>query len=106
MKHFLLAFAAIVVMAVNAYGQAFDQKINVNWITDEVIMPTSPLTTQILFVGAEDMVQTVDDQGRPNGTQPAKQWHDFIGFTPDETTNDLGWVSVNHEMILADDKNR
>jgi secreted PhoX family phosphatase len=104
MKHFLLAFAAIVVMAVNAYGQAFDQKINVNWITDEVIMPTSPLTTQILFVGAEDMVQTVDDQGRPNGTQPAKQWHDFIGFTPDETTNDLGWVSVNHEMILADDK--
>ncbi len=75
-----------------------------DWIPSEVIVPASPLKTQILFVGGVDEVQTLDANGSPNGSTPAKEWHDFIGFTEDESGNDLGWVSVNHEMVLADDK--
>ncbi|MEL6813020.1 MAG: alkaline phosphatase PhoX, partial [Bacteroidota bacterium] len=60
---------------------------------------------QILFIGGEDMVQT-----GVNEEVPAKQWHDFIGFTPvtaDDCVDDpnaIGWVSINHERIVANDK--
>ncbi len=69
-----------------------------------VVLPPSPLRMQVLFVGGEDMVQTTATYGNAAGEAPAKQWHDFIGFTPATDTEDgLGWVSVNHEMIIADD---
>jgi secreted PhoX family phosphatase len=55
-------------------------------------------------VGGHDEVQTVDSEGKPNGTALAKQWHDFIGFTPDNNTSDLGWITINHEMVSSDDK--
>lgn len=70
----------------------------------EVIVPSSPLRSQVLFIGGVDEVQTVDANGNPNGTEIAKQWHDFIGITEDTESNDLGWVSVNHEMIQANEK--
>ncbi|MEO1449489.1 MAG: phosphatase, partial [Bacteroidota bacterium] len=68
-----------------------------------VIMPNSPLIFQVLFVGGEDMVQTTATYGNPAGAYPAKQWHDFIGWTPDETGTSLGWASINHERIEAND---
>ena len=66
---------------------------------EEVRLPASPFSMQILFVGGSDSVET------RQGPALAKQWHDFIGFTPSQPgEGDMGWVSVNHEMIIADDK--
>jgi len=62
-----------------------------------VVLPQSPFSLQVLFIGGYDTVQT------RQGPAIAKQWHDFIGFTPDDNSSDLGWVSVNHERIQADD---
>lgn len=70
-----------------------------NYQANTVVMPASPLKTQVLFIGGVDYTQT-----GPGDSTVAKQWHDFIGFTPDETGASLGWVSVNHEMIQANDK--
>lgn len=69
-----------------------------------VEMPGSPLRLQVLFIGGTDMVQTTATYGNEAGQTHAKEWHDFIGFTPDETGNSLGWVSVNHESIYRDDR--
>lgn len=70
----------------------------------ELVLPPSPLTTQVLFIGGYDIVQTTATYGNPAGRTVAKEWHDFIGFTPDETNESLGWISVNHEQIYRDDK--
>lgn len=69
-----------------------------------VLMPGSPLDLQVLFVGGVDLVETTPTYGNPAGKALAKEWHDFIGFTPDDTEESLGWVSVNHEMIYNDDR--
>ena len=73
----------------------------------EVIVHSSELTMQPIFIGGYDSVQTTATYGNPAGTALAKQWHDFIGFTKDVEAGDgsmtTGWVSVNHEMIVADD---
>lgn len=50
------------------------------------------------------MVETTKTYGNPAGKAVAKEWHDFIGFTADNTGKYLGWVSVNHEMICHDDR--
>ena len=80
----------------------FDPSIQLtDWEPETVVMPASPLQYQVLFIGGHHYVQTAQ-----NDSTPAKQWHDFIGFTPDTDpgTSDLGWVSVNHERIQADPK--
>lgn len=80
----------------------FDPAIPVtDFAPPTVLMPANPLSVQVLFVGGNDYVQT-----GVNDSVVAKQWHDFIGFSPDTdpNTQDMGWVSINHEMILADDK--
>jgi hypothetical protein len=92
---------------------------------NKVIMPKSPLKTQVVFVGGSDMVETNAIKSTPLGAgtiygqaagkQLAKQWHDFIGFTAASREeiaawkakgheNFLGWISVNHEMVIKDDK--
>lgn len=68
-----------------------------------LVVPKSPLSVQILFIGGTDMVQTNATYGNPAGETPAKEYHDFIGFTEDKTTDDLGWISVNHEMAQSHD---
>ncbi|MEM6517409.1 MAG: alkaline phosphatase PhoX, partial [Bacteroidota bacterium] len=79
--------------------------VDPEWGATQVVVPPSPFQYQVLFVGGDDMVQT----GK-NEEVPAKQWHDFIGFTPvtsDDCVDDvnaIGWVSVNHERIVSDDK--
>lgn len=85
--------------AANAQIQ-FDPTISItDYEPATVVMPKSPLRTQVLFVGEADYVQT-----GVNDSTPAKQWHDFIGFTPDTTNGDLGWVTINHERVQADPK--
>lgn len=107
-KTYLTAFAFTALVA-GVQAQSFPIEIDVtNWDTNTwepttVVMPQSPITSQVLFVGGTDMVQTINYNGQQT-TAPAKQWHDFIGFTPDPNSSDLGWISVNHEMILADDE--
>lgn len=82
---------------------AFDPTIQPDFNATTVVMPASPLKYQVLFIGGVDKVQTLDGNGMPNGETYAKQWHDFIGFTPDNSSSDLGWLSVNHEMVIAND---
>lgn len=90
-----------------------------------VVLPSSGLKSQAIFIGGTDLVahkalasKTVTAgtvYGQAAGTSVAKEWHDFIGFTPatpaEITTfannghaNFLGWVSVNHEMVSRDNK--
>ena len=97
--------AVAFVATVNAQAM-FAEEIDVpaGYVTDNVTMPPSPLTLQVLFVGGHDLVQTTETYNNPAGRQIAKEWHDFIGFTPDNSGSSLGWVSVNHEMIYRDDK--
>ncbi|MEM6316527.1 MAG: choice-of-anchor I family protein [Bacteroidota bacterium] len=86
-------------------NELFDASLLIKDFTPtELVMPPSPLTTQVLFVGGYDIVQTTSTYGNPAGRAVAKEWHDFIGFTPDETGASLGWVSVNHEQIYRDDR--
>ncbi|MBX2826759.1 MAG: DUF839 domain-containing protein [Flavobacteriaceae bacterium] len=107
MKRTLLTLLLCVVMgtAVTAQNEFSSSVVEVDWEAVEVVIPPSPFQYQILFIGGEDMVQT-----GTNEEVPAKQWHDFIGFTPltDEDCvddpNAIGWVSINHERIQADDK--
>lgn len=84
---------------------SFDPSTEVDFLNGEVVMPASPLDMQVLFIGGVDMVQTTATYGNAAGEVVAKEWNDFIGFTPDNAagTTDLGWVSVNHERIQSDD---
>ncbi|MEO1437508.1 MAG: alkaline phosphatase PhoX, partial [Bacteroidota bacterium] len=90
-------------VASTATAQLNFEPITHNYDSDVVVVPASPLKTQVLFIGGVDMVQTTPTYGNPATEVPAKQWHDFIGFTPDNDSDDLGWVIVNHERIQADD---
>ncbi len=78
-------------------------EVDTAWTPTTVVMPPSPLQMQVLFIGGVHKVQTTATYGNPAGEAVAKQWHDFIGFTPDNNSSDLGWVSVNHEMIVQND---
>jgi secreted PhoX family phosphatase len=109
MKKLYTSAFAVLGFATAANCQSFPIEIDVtswdtnDWKPETVVVPQSPIKSQVLFIGGTDMVQTVDQTGAPNGATLAKQWHDFIGFTTDENSSDLGWVSVNHEMIQAND---
>jgi secreted PhoX family phosphatase len=82
----------------------FPVNIDTAWTAKTVWMPKSPLKQQVIFTGGVDVVKTTATYGNAAGQTYAKQWHDFIGFTPDKTNSgDLGWVSVNHEMTQRND---
>ncbi len=101
---FSILFTSIMI---SAYAQdpIFDEILNIdNYAPDEVVLPPSPLELEVLFIGGHDIVQTTATYGNPAGRAIAKEWHDFIGFTPDDSGQSLGWVSVNHETIYNDDK--
>lgn len=99
---FALAFSCLAAKA----QTLFDEEIQIpaGFAPTEIVMPPSPLTTQVLFIGGVDMVQSTPTYGNPAGQEVAKEWHDFIGITPDNTGQSMGWVTVNHEMIYASDK--
>ena len=70
----------------------------------EVVIHSADLTMQVVFIGGTDTVQTTATYGNPAGQAIAKEWHDFIGYTADTSMDGtVGWVSVNHEMIQAND---
>lgn len=109
MKKRITQYSLLLGTALLVSGQAsaqigFDPEIQFELVPDEVIVPASPIESQVIFIGGHDEVQTTATYGNPAGAYPAKQWHDFIGFTPETDPNspDLGWISVNHEMISAD----
>ena len=107
MKHLLL-LACAALFTTGAVAQNFPVQIQpvemVPYLTHKVEVPGSPLKYQVLFIGNTDDVQTTATYGNAAGTAKAKQWHDFIGFTPaKDGEGGLGWVSVNHEMIEAND---
>ncbi len=111
MKKLLTSLVIGLSLSYNLNSAPFDLKLD--WGTQEpafaykVVVPGSPVKMQALFVGGVDTVQTTKTKRAAAGTAIAKQWHDFIGFTPaDPTKNEtgLGWLSVNHEMVLSDDK--
>ncbi|MBI1226042.1 MAG: DUF839 domain-containing protein [Bacteroidetes bacterium] len=105
-KKIYLLFALAILCASANTQTLFDEEIHMpaGYAPTTIVMPPSPLTTQVLFVGGTDMVQTTATYGNPAGEQVAKEWHDFIGMTPDPSGQSIGWVSVNHEMIYSDDK--
>lgn len=83
----------------------FDEEINVvDYASTEIILPPSPLESEVIFIGGYDLVETTPTYGNPAGKAVAKEWHDFIGFTRDESGESLGWVTVNHEQIYRDDR--
>ncbi|GAB5416966.1 MAG: hypothetical protein Crog4KO_18330 [Crocinitomicaceae bacterium] len=102
--HYSLLLGALLISSQVSAQIGFDPEIEPDFITDEVLVPASPIESQVIFIGGHDTVQTTATYGNPAGAYPAKQWHDFIGFTPetDPTSQDLGWISINHEMISAD----
>jgi len=107
-KHFL-SIVIVMAVAINSYGQfLFDVEIDpkeFDYAPEQIVVPNSPLKTQALFIGGVDHVQTTATYGNEPGQALAKEWHDFIGFTEDtdEESDDLGWVSVNHEMTIPND---
>ncbi len=105
MKNYLLLLMLAASTMTYAQYDIFATEIEVdNYELDTFLMPPSPLSTQVIFVGGHDIVQTTPTYGNPAGRAIAKEWHDFIGFTPDDSGNSLGWISVNHEQIYMDDK--
>lgn len=87
-------------LAFGATAQDFDKQIVVNedYFTKEVIMPASSMVVDPIFIGGIDSVETAA------GRALAKEWHDFIGLTPDPENEGEFWVSVNHEMVVKDEK--
>lgn len=106
MKNYVLLLGAMLLTFSTFSQNEFPSRmIDPVWDATQVVVPPSPFQYQVLFIGGEDFVQT-----GINESVPAKQWHDFIGFTPltaedcVDDPNAIGWVTVNHERILADDK--
>ena len=94
MKKLFLSFAFAAVVA-TAYGQ---QPQNVPQATftpgsqPAVTVSQAPyLKYQILFIGGHDSVEVLNNEGNPGGKALAKQWHDFIGFTKDNTPDLRIW---------------
>lgn len=105
MKNLLILTALFISTTLSAQYVVFDETINIeDYESTEVLLPPSPLSTQVIFVGGHDIVETTATYGNPQGRAIAKEWHDFIGWTPDDSGNSLGWVTVNHEQIYEDDR--
>lgn len=108
MKKLLLSALTVASTFATIAQIPFPVNIDTSWSTKTIWMPRSPLTYQTIFVGGTDTVQTTATYGKAAGQALAKQWHDFIGFTPETDPvkieqGDLGWITVNHEMTIKND---
>lgn len=81
----------------------FDATIQPAFGAETVLMPPSPLKSQVIFIGGYDMVEATATYGQPAQTVVSKDWNDFIGFTPDASGQHLGWISINHEKVVSND---
>lgn len=98
----LTALYGVAGLAANAQLK-FPVNVDPQWASQTVMMPKSPLKSQVIFVGGVDEVQTTATYGNAAGKALAKEWHDYIGFVKDTTDGALGWVVVNHEMTTKND---
>lgn len=104
MKKVILLTALGGVVGVGAQAQLkFPVNVDPQWTSQTVMMPQSPLKSQVIFVGGVDEVQTTATYGNAAGKALAKEWHDYIGFVKDTAGGALGWVVVNHEMTTKND---
>jgi len=96
----LLACLFLLLPAQSGAQHAFPKQLPdaEQWLSGAVQLPESPLKVQILFIGGVDTVQS------RKGPAIAKEYHDFAGFTPDTASDDLGWLSINHETLQRDDR--
>ena len=102
-KNYILALA-LASSVFGAKAQSFDYELDMDLdYLNSTSMVESPLTITPIFVGGVDSVATFDGGNNFTGYATAKQWHDFIGVTADENNPGEFWVTVNHEMILAND---
>lgn len=103
MKRILYTVSLLLTGLTSQAQLGFDPHFDFSIESETVVVPSSLIQKQVIFIGGVDAVQTTDTYGNAAGAFPAKQWHDFIGFTPDTESADLGWLSVNHEMVISDD---
>lgn len=104
MRKFLLLLTALILCSLSLEAQiAFDPSISMDFDTDVIMFPSSPLKTQVVFIGGYDQVETNPTYNFGGGTVTSKEWNDFIGFTPDTSGQSLGWVSINHERVVSND---
>lgn len=84
----------------SAYSQAIFPALDTNFNAKTIIVPPSPIKAKLVFVGGKDTVVGINGQ-----KQLAKQWHDFIGYTPinPQAPNDSAYITINHEMRVKDD---
>lgn len=102
-KSYAYATVMFISFSLTTFSQSFPISIEPEYGTEEIRLVKSPVKSQVLFIGGETMVQTTAINGNEAGQAPAKQWNDFIGFTPDPNEQGAGWVSVNHERLEAND---
>lgn len=99
----LLVLVAALLWTAPGFAQIqFNPTIQPIFNAEEIVMPHSPLKTQVIFIGGYDMVEATPTYGQPAQQVVSKSWNDFIGFTPDQSGQHLGWVSINHERIVSD----
>lgn len=104
MKNLIFTLFFFVAVGTSLFGQfTFDPSVPANYEPVTVVLPPSPLKYQIIFVGGVDTVETTATYGNPAGKALAKQWHDFIGVTPDPNNPSEFWISINHEMQQGSD---
>lgn len=84
----------------SAYSQTIFPALDTNFNAKTIIVPPSPIKAKLVFVGGKDTVVGINGQ-----KQLAKQWHDFIGYTPinPQAPNDSAYITINHEMRVKDD---
>ena len=104
MKKILTSLLALTAMTQVEAQIQFDPRIEWNYrAEDSIVLPPSPLKFQVLFVGGVDKVKTTSTYGNASGEAYAKEWHDFIGVTEDKSNPGSYYISVNHEMVVAND---
>lgn len=105
MKKLYISLAFVLSVVAAAFGQLnFDPSISADYAPTTVVLPPNPLKYQVIFIGATDTVATTATYGNPAGQTLAKQWHDFIGVTPDPNNSNEYWIIVNHEMQQRNDR--
>ena len=103
MKKFLYCIS-IVFFVCSLHNQAYSQTIfpalDTNFNAKTIIVPQSPISSKLIFIGGKDTVI-----GAGGKKTLAKQWHDFVGYTPINLSapSDSAWITINHEMRVKDD---
>ena len=93
-------FLLLMLVGGTAMSQQIFPALDTNFNAKTIIVPPSPLKAKLVFVGGKDTVIGINGQ-----KQLAKQWHDFIGYTPInlQAPNDSAYITINHEMRVKDD---